>query len=168
MEGIAVRSVARATVGLVLAVAPVVLSGAPAVHANTQVNETCIISGETMTFFPILSTVYNGPYARNWTNSTCTDVVVTTNPLGVQLPMFSGPGSSGGSASGTCLVAVLSGGDWRNGAGVLIGGSVDVDASAFPLTSDIAFTQVDVMVPSGIPCLTEHSATGDGVNDTIL
>jgi hypothetical protein len=162
------RSLVRTIVGLLLAVAPITFSAASVAHADTRLNETCVIQSTNIAFTGVLTTIYNGPYTRAST-ATCTDIVVTSPTPGVQVPSRTTAGTAAGHASGSCAAAVLNGGgDWRNGAGVLIGGSVIVAGSAFPLTGDIAFTEVDALVPSGIPCLTETSASGLGVNDTVL
>lgn len=165
------KRLARVAVGLAMAATPLALSGAPAVHADTLLDQVCT-TNVTLIFDapPILTFVYDGVYTRDFAH-TCTNVVLTNPNPGVQVqPGPTGAGQAMGTASGGCVAALLTGGgDFRNGAGVLIGGTVLVAGSAFPLTNDIAFAEVDLLVnQDGIPCLTEHTASGPGVNDTVL
>ena len=159
------RSLARIAAGLVVAAVPIALSGSSSAHAATRVDSLCTGS-MTMTFNPFLTTVYNGPYGRTY-GGTC-DAVDLLNPPGVQVvPNIPYGSSLTGNASGTCAAAVLTG-DFRGGVGVLIGGSVVVAGSAIPLTGDVAFTEVAVLVPTEIPCLSETSATGPSIDNTVL
>jgi hypothetical protein len=158
------RSFARIAAGLLAAAVPLVVSGAPAAHADTLLNQTCT-GTVSFTFTPFLSAVYNAPYERAY-NATCDSLVVIAGP-GVQLQSAPHAGVVVGQGSGTCATLVLTG-DYRNGVGLLIGGSVVVAGSAFPLTGDLAFAEVDVMTPQGIPCLSETGASGVSFNDTVL
>lgn len=143
------------------------MSGAPAAHANTLLNQTCTGS-VNIQFTPFLSTVYNGPYDRGYFFN-CTDVILTS-PTGVQLVPSAHSNRIFGFASGTCAAAVLSGsGDFQNGVGILIGGSVIVAASATPLSPNLAYAEVDVMNPNGVPCLSETAANDLlAANDTVF
>ena len=178
---------ARIAAGLVVAAVPVVLSGASVAHADTLLNQTCVGSvniqfgvgplpgtGYGTTVLgpgPIDSLTYDRGYFVN-----CQDAVLTDPPLGVQLPTEAHSGRVFGNVFGGCVAALLNGGgDFRNGEGILIGGSVIVAGSTLLETGDVAFAEVDAMVPQdrfgalGIPCLTE-TAGADllAVNDTVL
>jgi len=167
------RSLARITTGVMLAAGLVTISSVPS-HAQVRVNQTCTIA-INFTLSNPLTLVASGTYTRGYF-ANCTNVNVSSTPV-VGLSAEAHSGSITGSVNGTCAVALLGGnpllggnGDWRNGAGLLIGGSVIVAGSATPLTTDVLYTEVDVMLPdAGLPCLGETHATGvQGVNDTVL